>query len=683
MTTNPLLQPWTTPFELPPFGAIQAEHFAPAFEEGLAQHNAEIDAIAATTDTPTFANTLDAMALAGKVLSRVSGVFYNLASADTNEALQKIERDFAPRFAAHYSAIYMRPDLFARVSALHAQRGALTLSDEQRRVLERSYMGFVRAGAALNGNDKARMVQIAQRLATLGTQFSQNVLKDESSWEMVLSAGDLAGLPEPVRAAAAQAGRDRGHDGKFVITLLRSSIEPFLQYAARRDLRENAFKAWTMRGQNGGATDNTAIVKEMLQLRAERAQLLGYKNFAEFKLDDTMAKTPQAVRELLENVWRKGAARADRERADLETFAKAAGDDLKIEPWDWRFYAEKVRQQKHALDEAEIKSFLPLDGMINAAFDTASKLFGLQFRERPDLPAYHPDVRVWEVSDRNGALTGIFYGDYFARPSKRSGAWMSAFRTQEKLAENIRPVIVNVMNFAKAAPGEQALLSYDDARTLFHEFGHGLHGLLSDVMYPSLAGTNVSRDFVELPSQLYEHWFSQEQVLSRFARNKAGEAMPQALIEKILGARTFNQGFATVEYCASALVDLEFHELENAHNIDPIAFEMDVLNRIGMPQGMVMRHRTPHFTHVFSGDGYSAGYYSYLWSEVLDADAFDAFEETGDIFNAGVADRLKTYIYSAGNRQDAGAAYTAFRGRLPSIEPLLRKRGFSTDAAVV
>ena len=677
MTANPLLQPWTTPFELPPFGDIKPEHFMPAFEAALAQHNAEIETIATAANAASFANTIDALEKSGDALSKVSGVFYNLASADTNDALQAVERDISPRMAAHYSSIYMRADLFARVAALYEKRETLGIDSEQQRVLERYHKAFIRAGAKLDAAGKARMAEIAQRLATLGTQFSQNVLKDESGWEMVLAQSDLAGLPEPLRAAAAQTAQDRGHAGQFVITLLRSSIEPFLQYSARRDLREKAFKAWTMRGQNGGATDNTGIVKEMLQLRAERAQLLGYRNFAQFKLDDTMAKTPQAVRELLEMVWRKGADQANRERADLEKYAAAVGDTLTIEPWDWRYYAEKVRQQKHALDEAEIKSYLPLDGMIAAAFDTASKLFGLHFRERTDLPVYHPDVRVWEVTDSGGGPVGIFYGDYFARPSKRSGAWMSAFRSQEKLGRDIRPVIVNVMNFAKAAPGGQALLSYDDARTLFHEFGHGLHGLLSNVTYPMLAGTAVARDFVELPSQLYEHWLSQEAVLSQFARNTSGAAMPQTLIQKILGARTFNQGFATVEYCASALVDLEFHELENAHNIDPIAFERDVLDRIGMPQGMAMRHRTPHFSHIFSGDGYSAGYYSYLWSEVLDADAFDAFEDTGDIFNPAVADRLKKYIYSAGNRQEAGAAYVAFRGQLPSIEPLLRKRGFA------
>ena len=649
----------------------------PAFEAALAQHNAEIETIATAANAASFANTIDALEKSGDALSKVSGVFYNLASADTNDALQAVERDISPRMAAHYSSIYMRADLFARVAALYEKRETLGIDSEQQRVLERYHKAFIRAGAKLDAAGKARMAEIAQRLATLGTQFSQNVLKDESGWEMVLAQSDLAGLPEPLRAAAAQTAQDRGHAGQFVITLLRSSIEPFLQYSARRDLREKAFKAWTMRGQNGGATDNTGIVKEMLQLRAERAQLLGYRNFAQFKLDDTMAKTPQAVRELLEMVWRKGADQANRERADLEKYAAAVGDTLTIEPWDWRYYAEKVRQQKHALDEAEIKSYLPLDGMIAAAFDTASKLFGLHFRERTDLPVYHPDVRVWEVTDSGGGPVGIFYGDYFARPSKRSGAWMSAFRSQEKLGRDIRPVIVNVMNFAKAAPGGQALLSYDDARTLFHEFGHGLHGLLSNVTYPMLAGTAVARDFVELPSQLYEHWLSQEAVLSQFARNTSGAAMPQTLIQKILGARTFNQGFATVEYCASALVDLEFHELENAHNIDPIAFERDVLDRIGMPQGMAMRHRTPHFSHIFSGDGYSAGYYSYLWSEVLDADAFDAFEDTGDIFNPAVADRLKKYIYSAGNRQEAGAAYVAFRGQLPSIEPLLRKRGFA------
>ena len=432
MTINPLLQHWTTPFELPPFAAITPAHFMPAFEEALAQHNAEIYAIAESADGPTFGNVIDALEnLAMRSQRhRVYSIIWHL---QTNEALQQVERAISPRMAAHYSAIYMRSDLFARVAALYEARETLALNDEQMRVLERYYKAFVRSGAKLGAQDKLRMAEIAQRLATLGTQFSQNVLKDELSWEMVLAASDLDGLPAPVRAAAAQAGRDRGHDGQFVITLLRSSIEPFLQYASRRDLRERAFKAWTMRGQNGGASDNIAIVREMLHLRAERAQLLGYKSFAHFKLDDTMAKTPDAVRDLLETVWRKGAAQANRERADLEEQARADGEAIAIEPWDWRFYAEKVRQQRHNLDEAEIKSYLPLDGIINAAFDTAAKLFGLRFQERTDLPVYHPDVRTWEVTDKDGALVGIFYGDYFARPSKRSGAWMSAFRTQEKL----------------------------------------------------------------------------------------------------------------------------------------------------------------------------------------------------------------------------------------------------------
>ncbi|MET0604823.1 MAG: M3 family metallopeptidase [Beijerinckiaceae bacterium] len=675
-TSNPLLAAWTAPFEVPPFDSIDAGHFAPAFEQALREHNSEIEAIAHHVEAPSFENVIEALERSGHALDRVASVFFNLAGAHTNEALQAIERDIAPKLAAHWSAISMRPELFRRIEALFQNRSNLSLTEEQMRALEKSHRGFVRSGATLDEAGKARMAEIVQRLAELGTRFSQNVLKDESSWILVLEApADLAGLSEGQIAAAAQAANDRGHPDKHVITLSRSSVEPFLQFSSRRDLREKAFRAWTMRGQNGGDTDNRASVAEILALRAERAKLLGFEHFAAFKLDDTMAKTPAAVRNLLEEVWRPGVARARDEERDLTALAAGEGQNIAIAPWDWRYYSEKLRKAKHDLDDSEIKPFLQLDNIIAAAFDTASKLFGLRFEERTDLPKYHPDVRFWEVKTTDGKFVGLFAGDYFARSSKRSGAWMSSFRSQEKLAGDIRPIIVNVMNFAK---GDPTLLSVDDARTLFHEFGHGLHGLLSDVTYPSLSGTSVARDFVELPSQLYEHWFLAPEVLSRFAvHHKTGEAMPQALVDKIIAARAFNQGFATVEYCSSALVDLAFHETSGAAAIDPIAFEEQELKRIGMPSAIVMRHRTPHFSHIFSGDGYSAGYYSYLWSEVLDADAFDAFEDEGDVFDSGTARRLKQFIYSAGDSRDPAELYVTFRGRMPSIEPLLRKRGLA------
>jgi peptidyl-dipeptidase Dcp len=678
--SNPFSRVWDTPFKLPPFAEIVPEHIRPAFDAALAKHKVEIAAIVAEPAKPDFANTIEAMERAGRALSRVGGVFYNLTGAHTNEALQAIEREMSPITSRHWSAIMMDAGLFARVERVYERREALHLDAEQLRLLERSYRGFVRSGARLGPVDKTRLAAINERLAALGTQFSQNVLKDESSYTLILDEeAKLAGLPPFLLAAMARAAADRGQEGKHAVTLSRSIIEPFLTFSTRRDLREEAFLAWSKRGENHGKSDNRAIVAEMVKLRAEKAKLLGFRTFAHFKLDDCMAKTPENVRELLELVWTPAKARAAEEAANLAALAQDEGENGPIRPWDWRHYAEKVRQQTYALDEAVLKPYLQLDQIITAAFDTANRLFGLVFEEKTDLAGYHPDVRIWEVKEAaSGRHIGLFLGDYFARSSKRSGAWMSAFRGQRKLGGEVRPIIVNVCNFAKPEEGKPALLSLDDARTLFHEFGHALHGLLSDVTYGSLAGTSVSRDFVELPSQLYEHWFLTEQVMQRFCLHaETGEPIPQALIDKIRQAQTFNQGFATVEYTSSALVDLAFHSLEKPDGLDPLAFEAAELERLGMPSEITMRHRTPHFTHVFSGDGYSAGYYSYLWSEVMDADAFNAFIEAGDVFSAEVAGKLKRYIYSAGDTRDAAEAYTLFRGRLPTPDALLEKRGLA------
>ncbi|KQU51905.1 peptidase M3 [Bosea sp. Leaf344] len=675
---NPFARVWTTPFRLPPFAEITTDHIRAAFEAALAKHRAEIDAIVADPAVPDFANTIEALERAGRALSRVGGVFYNLTGAHTNEALQAIEREMSPLTSRHWSAIMMDPKLFARVDAVNARREALGLDAEQARLLERTHRGFIRSGAQLDAAGKARLAAINERLAELGTRFGQNVLKDESSYALVIADQDgLAGLPGFVVAAMAQAASDRGHEGRHAVTLSRSIIEPFLTFSTRRDLREEAFLAWSRRGENGGETDNRAIVAEMVRLRAEKATLLGFRTFAHFKLDDSMAKRPENVRELLELVWRPAKMRAAREAAELAALAQSEGENGPIRPWDWRHYAEKVRQQTYALDEAVLKPYLQLDRIIAAAFDVAGRLFGLSFVEQRDLQGYHPDVRIWEVREGERHI-GLFIGDYFARASKRSGAWMSAFRGQRKLDGETRPIIVNVCNFAKPAEGQPALLSVDDARTLFHEFGHALHGLLSDVRYGSLAGTSVSRDFVELPSQLYEHWFLTPEVMQRYCLHaQTGEPIPAELIETIKRAQTFNQGFATVEYTSSALVDLAFHSLEQPGEIDALGFEAAELARLGMPAEITMRHRTPHFTHVFSGDGYSAGYYSYLWSEVMDADAFNAFTETGDVFSAEIAARLKRYIYSAGDTRDAAEAYTLFRGRLPTPDALLAKRGLA------
>ncbi|WP_298982066.1 M3 family metallopeptidase [uncultured Roseibium sp.] len=679
MTDNPLIADWNTPFKLPPFGDIKPEHFKEAFDHAMAQATIEVKTIADQEASPTFENTIVALEQAGKDLTRVAQTFFNLTGAHTNKDIQAIERDVAPKLAKHSSETLLNAKLYNRIASLWDQRTTLDLNAEDARVLERYRTMFQRAGAGLDEPGKERMAEISQRLATLGTGFSQNVLKDESDFQLVLeSEEDRAGLPDFLLNAAAEAAKERSLDGKHVITLSRSSIEPFLQFSTNRRLREEAFKGWTSRGENGGQTDNRAIIKETLALRAEKARMLGYENFAAFKLDDTMAKTPENVRELLTKVWEPAVSQAREEEAKLAEMARSTGNNHEIEAWDWRFYTEKVRKAEHDLDEAILKPYLQLENMIQAAFATAERLFGLSFRELSGLPVYHPDVRVFEVLDRNGKHAGLFLGDYFARPSKRSGAWMSAFRKQQRLGGDIAPIIVNVMNFSKGAADEASLLTFDDARTLFHEFGHALHGLLSDVTYPMISGTSVARDFVELPSQLYEHWLSEPEILSKYAVHyKTGEAMPKDLLDKLLAASNFNQGFATVEYTASALMDLELHLVEDPKDVETSSFEADGLAKIGMPRAITMRHRIPHFQHVFSGDGYSAGYYSYMWSEVMDADAFDAFKETGDIFDPEVSRKLLSFIYSSGGKQDPADAYVAFRGRTPKIDALLEKRGFA------
>jgi peptidyl-dipeptidase Dcp len=675
---NPLLAPWTTPFQMPPFDRVRPEHFLPAFNRAFAAHIKETEAIAGNRARPTFENTIEALERAGRALDRVANVFYNLGGTDTNEEIQAIERKIAPRFAKHYIRLRQDAKLFKRVDALMQAKDEAGLSEEQVRVLELYHRGFVRSGAGLAPKGRERMAQIAERLATLGTRFNQNVLADEQAYLLVLeSEAELAGLPDAVRAAAAQAAAERGHKGKHAITLSRSSIEPFLQFSTRRDLREQAYKAWRQRGANGGKTDNRRIIAEILALRAERARLLGFTTSADAALEFTMAKTPVAVRKLLMDVWTPAKARAAEERADLGKAVLKEGGNFQVAGWDWRYYAEKVRKATFDVDEAEVKPYLALDSVIAAAFDCASRLFGVSFKERTDLPVYNREVRCWEVVGKDGRHVGLFLGDYFARPSKRSGAWMSGWRKAHRLdAEEVRPIVVNVMNFAKGAPGEPATLSIDDARTLFHEFGHALHGLLTRATYPSVSGTSVERDFVELPSQLYEHWFMHPQVLKRFAKHyQTGKPLPEPLLRKIKAARNFNQGFATAEYLASAIVDLDLHALEDAHQLDVDAFEAETLERIGAPAEIGMRHRIPHFQHIIGG--YASGYYSYMWSEVMDADAFSAFEEAGDIFDAKLARKLHDHIYAAGGTRDPAKLYKAFRGRQPKVQALLEKRGLS------
>ncbi|HKO69363.1 MAG TPA: M3 family metallopeptidase [Bradyrhizobium sp.] len=673
---NPLLRAWQTPFETPPFAEIAPEHFLPAFEQAFADHAAEIAAIEHDPATPDFANTITALERSGKLLSKVSAVFYDLVSAHSNPALLEIDKEVSLRMARHWNPIMMNAVLFGRIAMLHDNRASLRLSSEQLRLLERSYTRFHRAGAGLDEAAKKRMAEINERLAQLGTTFSHHLLGDEQDWFMELGEGDRDGLPESFVAAAEAAAEDRGMQGKAIVTLSRSSVEPFLKCSARRDLREKVYKAFIARGDNGNANDNNAIIVEILKLREESAKLLGFPTFAAYRLEDSMAKTPQAVRGLLERVWKPARARALADRDALQAQVAEEGGNFSLAPWDWRYYAEKLRQRRANFDDAAIKPYLALDNMIEAAFDCATRLFGITFSERKDISVWHPDVRVWEVKDREGRHKALFYGDYFARPSKRSGAWMTSLRDQQKLDGSIAPLVVNVCNFSKGAEGQPSLLSPDDARTLFHEFGHGLHGMLSDVTYPSLSGTSVFTDFVELPSQLYEHWQEQPQVLQQFARHyQTGEPLPEDLLQRFMAARKFNQGFATVEFVSSALIDLEFHTQPTSAVADVRAFERQELERIGMPAEISLRHRPQQFGHIFSGDHYAAGYYSYMWSEVMDADAFGAFEEAGDIFDPAVAKRLHDYIYASGGSRDPENAYVAFRGREPEPDALLRRRG--------
>lgn len=668
LMTNPLLADWTGPFQLPPFAALDDAHFAPAFEAVLAEARANIAAIAENPAPPGFANTIEAMEQAEAALDRVSGVFYNLAGADSTPAREALMRDLAPKLAAFSSEVTMNRALFARIGALWAARESLDLSAEQARVLELYHRMFLRAGAGLEGAAAARMAEIKERLAVLSTAFSQNLLADERDWFRPLAQDELEGLPDFVVQAAQAAGEERGQPGP-VLTLSRSLIVPFLQFSPRRDLRALAFHAWGARGANGGPTDNRALAAEILALREERAKLLGYPSFAAYKLEPEMAQTPENVRNLLMRVWAPAKARAEADAEVLTAMLHADGINDALAPWDWRYYSEKRRVAEHDFDEASLKPYLSLEAMLGAMFDTATRLFGLEFRPL-DGPFYHPDVRGWEVT-RKGRHIAVFLGDYFARGSKRSGAWCSAMRSQRKLGGDVRPVVVNVCNFAKGTP---CLLSYDDARTLFHEFGHALHQMLSDVTYQFVSGTSVARDFVELPSQLYEHWLEVPEVLEAHARHwQTGAPMPKALLNKLLAAATYDQGFATVEFVASALVDLAFHE--GAAPQDPMAMQAQVLAEIGLPAAIPMRHATPHFAHVFSGDGYSAGYYSYMWSEVMDADAFAAFEEAGSPFDPATAERLERCILSVGGARPAQEAWLEFRGKMPGVEALLKGRG--------
>jgi peptidyl-dipeptidase Dcp len=665
--SNALMGDWGGAFGLPPFGAIRDEDFRPAFDAALAEARANVAAIAAAEEAPTFANVIEALEVSEVALTRVAGVFYNLVGADSTDAREALQSDMAPVLSAYSSEITNNAALFGKIEALWQGREALALEPEQARVLELYRRMFVRSGAQLQGEAAARLTDVKSRLAVLGTKFSQNLLADEREWFMELSPADLEGLPEFVVASAHAAGAEKGLGP--VVTLSRSLIVPFLQFSPKRALRQRAYEAWVARGANGGSTDNRGIAAEILALREERAKLLGYSSFAAYRLEPEMAKTPDAVRGLLMRVWEPAKRRALGDAGVLEAMLRADGISGPLEAWDWRYYSEKRRKAEHDLDEAVLKPYLGLEAMLGAMFDCATRLFGLEFKPL-EVPLYHPDARAWEVS-RNGAHVAVFIGDYFARGSKRSGAWCSDIRAQKRFGGVQTPVVVNVCNFAKAEP---ALLSYDDARTLFHEFGHALHQMLSNVTYGFIAGTNVALDFVELPSQLYEHWLEVPEVLEKHALHvETGEPMPADMLKRLLAAGTYDQGFATVEFVSSALVDLAFHEGDAP--ADPMQKQAEVLEGLGMPHAIRMRHATPHFAHVFSGDHYSSGYYSYMWSEVMDADAFAAFEEAGDPFDPATAARLERFVLGAGGSEEADVLYTKFRGRMPGVEPMLKGRG--------
>ncbi|MBK1616011.1 peptidase M3 [Rubrivivax gelatinosus] len=683
---NPLLQDWDAPFGLPPFDALRAEHFRPAFEAAMAVHRGELAAIGAQAEPASFDNTVAAFDRSGRLLARIGSVFYNLTASNTTPELQAVQREMAAPLAAHDNAVYMDMALFARLDALYEGRAALGLAPEQLRLLERLHLDFVRAGAKLEPAAQQRYAEVMEQLAALTTQFAQNVLHDEAAFRLELHGeADLAGLPDFVRAAARQAAADRGIDG-HVVTLSRSLVVPFLTYSQRRDLREAAWRAWTSRGEHAGEHDNRDIARAILRLRREQAALHGKGSYADYALADTMAGNQAAVRGLLDEVWPRALDAVARERQALEEVKAAAGVPGSIEAWDWRFWAEKVRQQRYAVDDAEVKPYFALDNVVAAAFDCANRLFGISFTPRAELPVYHPDVRAYEVRDAAGQAIGVFLQDNFARPSKRSGAWMSPLRWQSRNAPGggvELPVILNNNNFAKGEPGRPTLLAMDDVRTLFHEFGHGLHGLLSSVDYERLSGTQVLRDFVELPSQLFEHWALEPEVLARHARHvDTGAPIPDDLVQRMKAARRFNQGYETVRYCASAIVDMAVHALPDAEPpADLCAFEAELMAAQGLPAAVGMNHRLVHFQHLFSSSSYAAGYYVYLWAEVLDADGYDAFVEAGSPFDRKTAEALRRHIYGAGNSVEPGAAYAAFRGRAPTVRPLLEKRGLIAEPA--
>ncbi|WP_240410486.1 M3 family metallopeptidase [Hymenobacter oligotrophus] len=681
---NPLLAGWAGPYGgVPPFDKVKVEHFKPALEAAMAENLREIQAIADNKQPATFDNTIGALERAGQRLDEVQTVYGIWSGTLSTPEVQAVQREMAPKMAAFSDQINQNAALFKRIEAVYNAPDKKKLTPEQQRLTWVYYNNFVRAGAKLDATAKARLSKINQELANLYTRFSQNLLADETDSVLVLKTpADLGGLPASLQADAANAAAARKVQGAGLIVNTRSSVEPFLTYSDQRKLREKAWRMFYNRGDNGGARDNNALITQILPLRAERSKLLGYKTYAHWRLDNTMAKTPEAAMKLMEDVWKPAVARVREEVADMQAVANKEGANITIEPWDYRYYAEKVRKARYDLDQNEVQQYLQLDKMREGMFWVAGELFNFTFVPVTNVPVYHPDVKVWEVKDKtSGKHVGLWYFDPYARPGKRSGAWMNAYRKQERLDGEVTTIVSNNSNFVKGKDGEPTLISWTDASTLFHEFGHALHGLSSNVTYPSLSGTSVLRDYVEFPSQILENWLPTPQVLQRFALHyKTGKPIPQELVDRIEKASTFNQGFETTEFLGSALIDMKLH-LAGDQKIDPDKFERETLAELGMPKEIVMRHRTPQFGHVFSGEGYAAGYYGYLWSQVLAADGFSAFTEAGGAYDKAVGQRLTKHVFSVGNTVDPAEAYRKFRGRDPKVDALMKERGFPATTA--
>ena len=684
---NPFFQEWNTPYEVPPFLDIKDEHYMPAYEQGMKENLEEIDVIVNNPEDPTFANTIEELERSGKLLSKVGRVFSNLASSNTNPKLQELQRDLSPMLSAHYDKISLNEGLFNRVDAVWQNRENFDLTSEQTKLLNDTRKGFVRSGALLSEDQKERISEINAKISGLSTSFGQNLLAETNGFELILEASDLEGLSDGVKAAAADAASQKmdsaesdeekdKYKNKYVFTPHRSSMYPFLTESTRRDLREKLYNSYVMRGDNNNETDNKKIAAQIAKLRAERAQIMGYETHAHFILDDNMLKTPEEVYDLLNKLWKPAVKRAKVEVADMQAVANAEGHNFEVAAWDWWHYSEKVRKEKYDLDESAIKPYLSLDNVLQGVFNTTNKLWGLNFTEIFDIDLYHPDARIWEVTDKDGSHLGIFIGDYFTRSNKRGGAWMSSFKGQSNLDGRERPIVVNVCNFPAPVGDAPALLSFDNVVTLFHEFGHAMHGTLTDVKYGSMAGTSGPRDFIELPSQLLEHWASEPQVLKSFATHyETGEPIPDKLIEKLLNASKFNQGFINTEYLAASLLDMDWHTISAEDELkDANKFESESMKRVGLIGEIAPRYRTTYFAHIFSG-GYSSGYYSYVHAAVLDSDAFEAFKEAGDVFDTNLSSKLRSSIYSKGSTEEAMDLFVEFRGRKPVIEPLLKVRG--------